>query len=248
MPRSVGNRRPLDNRWHLVEVRDSYGRPILAACPRVGSQFGELTVVQATPGTKDRKSICKCSCGTVAEIDNRRLLRNEAIGCRACGNRRRAASRETEAATIFPDLAIRRLWQHRYTGIVSRCTNPECDAYPDYGGRGIRICQEWLDDRIAFYRFAVTLSGWDDPELDIDRIDNNGHYEPGNVRLVSRQANTVNRRNTFMVEYGGVTYPLVDFASTFCPQWHRNTVRYHLNNGRSSKWVVDTYRRAFPGV
>lgn len=242
MVRSIRNRRPLDNRWELVEIRDSLGRPILAACPRVGAKFGGLTVVLPTPGTVDRTSECRCSCGSVTPIDNRRLLRDEVSSCRECGYRRAAGKRETDAATIFLDVEIRRLWQHRYTGVVSRCTNPECDAYPDYGGRGIGVHPEWLADRIAFYRYAITLPGWDDPELDIDRIDNNGGYVPGNLRLVPRQANTVNRRNTVRIEFDGANYSLPEFAAKFCPEWHRNTVRYHLNQGRQPGWIVDAYK------
>lgn len=73
-----------------------------------------------------------------------------------------------------------------------RCTNKKCRRYKDYGGRGIKICNEWVNDFKAFHDWATT-HGWESG-LEIDRQNNDGHYEPGNCRFVTPKVNSQNRR------------------------------------------------------
>jgi hypothetical protein len=67
-------------------------------------------------------------------------------------------------------------------------------VYPDYGGRGITVYQGWVENRVEFLRYLVGLDGWDRPELQLDRIDNNRGYAPSNLRFVSRSVNMSNKR------------------------------------------------------
>lgn len=83
---------------------------------------------------------------------------------------------------------IHRIWRD----MRSRCNNPKAQNYKDYGGRGITICKEWLDDFIAFYHWAGT-NGYQ-CNLSIDRINNDGNYEPGNCRWVNKSIQNMNRR------------------------------------------------------
>jgi hypothetical protein len=95
---------------------------------------------------------------------------------------------------VCADAAHRERLLTRISSIVSRCTNPGNAVYPDYGGRGIAVHPAWLDDRAAFLRYLVGLDGWDVPALQLDRIDNNRGYEPGNLRFVTRSQNMSNKR------------------------------------------------------
>ena len=74
----------------------------------------------------------------------------------------------------------------------SRCRNPKHQAYPNYGGRGIDICQEWFQD---FDAFAKHIGPRPHKTYSIDRIDNDGNYEPGNVRWASMKAQARNTRS-----------------------------------------------------
>ena len=87
----------------------------------------------------------------------------------------------------------------RLTRIKSRCYNKNNPRYKDYGGRGITICDEWLNDFMNFYNWAMT-NGYKE-NLTIDRIDVNGNYEPNNCRWVTPKIQSNNKRNNIIVKY-----------------------------------------------
>ena len=79
-----------------------------------------------------------------------------------------------------------------WADIKTRCLNPNCLSYKDYGGRGITICPEWTNDYITFRDWSLS-NGYKEG-LQINRINNNGNYEPNNCNFVTIQENTRNRR------------------------------------------------------
>lgn len=86
-----------------------------------------------------------------------------------------------------------RVWQH----IKDRCINSNDKSYKNYGGRDIKICKEWLNDFKAFYDWCI-VTGYK-KGLTLDRIDNNGNYEPNNCRWASRKIQNRNKRsNTYL--------------------------------------------------
>lgn len=89
-----------------------------------------------------------------------------------------------------------------------RCTNPRYANYANYGGRGISVCDEWA----SFHRFVQDM-GEKPAGMQLDRIDNNGRYEPANCRWASAAENTRNRRNTVVLEYDGRSQCLADWAA-----------------------------------
>lgn len=91
-----------------------------------------------------------------------------------------------------------------------RCYNSDSERYKDYGGRGITICQEWLDDFDNFADWAKS-SGYQ-IGLTIDRIDNNGNYEPDNCRWITKREQNRNKRTNLLVTYRGETKPLIEWC------------------------------------
>lgn len=96
-----------------------------------------------------------------------------------------------------------------WKAMKQRTMNERCRAYKNYGGRGIRVCAEWMEFE-PFCAWALS-NGWQKGR-DLDRVDNDGDYEPANCRWVDRRSNVNNRRNTVHIEVGGVDKPLTEWA------------------------------------
>jgi DNA-directed RNA polymerase subunit RPC12/RpoP len=245
------HRRPLDSRWEEVASRDRLGRVCYARRARVGARFGALVVLRGGVGN-DSVTRCACDCGSEYDYDTRALVRGKAVCCPACSYRRLGQLRRERAAgyDVFSGRSdLRSSWAHRYSGMVSRCYDPAHRAYHNYGGRGVRVCAEWLDDREAFFRHAVTLPRYDEAGLDIDREDNLRGYEPGNVRMVERKVNCRNRRNNVLFDCFGERLTLPEIHERFTPQWRSlNSLYHHLGRGRTVEQAVEHYRRTRGGV
>lgn len=93
--------------------------------------------------------------------------------------------------------------------MLRRCADQKCPDWPNYGGRGIRVCDEWQDVK-RFTHWALT-SGYA-RGLTLDRIDTNGNYEPGNCRWATVLEQARNARRVVMLTVDGVTRPLVEWA------------------------------------
>lgn len=99
---------------------------------------------------------------------------------------------------------LSRIW----AGIKQRCYNPKSTSYRLYGGRGIAMYEPWVSDVAAFVTYAATLPGYGEPMASLDRIDNDGNYEPGNLRWASQREQSNNRNRTLSAEYEGEVLPL----------------------------------------
>lgn len=97
---------------------------------------------------------------------------------------------------------------NRWSNMMDRCYNPECKAYANYGGRGIGVCERWHNPRT----FVAELPDGYEPGLELDRIDNDGNYEPGNIRWATRRQNTANRRTARLITSNGRTQSLTEWA------------------------------------
>lgn len=118
-----------------------------------------------------------------------------------------------------------------YNNMKTRCYNAKSQFYHRYGGRGITMCEEWRNDFQVFYNWAMS-NGYSD-ELTIDRIDNNGNYEPDNCRWVDNRTQAVNKRTNHLVTIEGVTKSLKEWSEIFCINYQ--TVQDRLKRGWSEE-------------
>lgn len=142
-------------------------------------------------------AVFECDCGNVfvAQILSGRKINHR--NCLVC-----MATPLTHGMTDTPEFKA-------WGSLIQRCINPKNCNYPHYGARGISVCERW---RESFENFFADMGRKPASHYQIDRIDNDGNYEPTNCRWVTPRANTRNRRCVLMVEYQGETLPLVELA------------------------------------
>lgn len=225
--------RSYDSRWEELESCDILGRRSYYMQPKIGSEFGALVIT----GLANRRYVicyCKHCMGigfrAIAYIRDRQ---HEDIRCIRCtyGRSRRE---KNPLNAILPDARLRELWTHRWTGIVSRCCNPTNKLFENYGGRGIKVHGPWLEDRLLFFQYALTLPGWDDDTLYLDRTNNDGHYEPGNLRLITPSESTRNTRATVYVEFEGRVCKAIEVYEAKFSHMPRSTFSFLLEQGKLS--------------
>ena len=100
-----------------------------------------------------------------------------------------------------------------YAHMMERCYNPKTASYPNYGGRGITVCDEWKKDNKAFFKWSIA-NGYCEG-LSIDRIDPNGNYCPSNCRWVTNKVQQNNRRNNIYIEIDGVRHTVAEWADIY---------------------------------
>lgn len=101
----------------------------------------------------------------------------------------------------------------RYDGMIARCYKPWHKSWRHYGGRGIKVCEEWRNDRRAFYKWCA--ENGHSPKLQLDRKDNNGDYSPSNCQFVDRIAQANNKRGNRILHWGGESKTVAEWARYF---------------------------------
>lgn len=164
----------------------------------IGEKHGMLTILSVKKGKQGVQAVCRCECGNVCE----RLLQSVLSGrSHSCGCDRgipfvthgKSKTKEHKA------------WRH----IKERCLNKNSAAYPLYGGRGIKMCERWIN---SFENFYLDMGDAPSPKHSIDRIDTNGNYTPENCRWTTPMQQSRNRRTTIRVKYKENMMPLGELA------------------------------------
>jgi hypothetical protein len=164
-----------------------------------GYRFGRWTVIRPDRFERGKKYwLCRCDCGTEKTVEGDTLRRGTSTGCIKCRN--------VQVKHGMADQKIYWVWH----GMVSRCKYVNGKNYHNYGGRGITVCDEWQEFE-PFYEWAIA-NGYSDG-LTIDRKDNDGNYEPGNCRWVGWNVQSNNKRTNRIIEHGGKTMNLSQWAA-----------------------------------
>lgn len=152
----------------------------------IGERFGRLVVLKQVENIGNNIAfLCVCDCGNQKVVRGVNLARH---ATRSCGCLRNENGKKRQ--TII--LGSRHPLYKKWVNMKSRCYNPNVHDYENYGGRGIKVCPEWLHDPNAFILWSLA-NGWK-AGLEIDRIDNDKGYSPANCRYVTKYENRMNQR------------------------------------------------------
>lgn len=182
-----------------------------------GRRFGRWLVLEETDERKCGSVmwLCKCDCGTIKTVSSNSLLTGKSLSC-GCYNK------DVNTKHGMGRTRLHGIWSN----IRYRCQNPNSIGAKNYIGRGIKVCDEWANSFEAFAEWALANGYRDD--LTIDRIDNDGNYEPSNCRWATVKEQGRNKRNNIWLTCGGETHILSEWARITNQPRTRLTRRYHL--------------------
>jgi hypothetical protein len=206
-----------------------------------GNKYGRLTVIKTflkeTGPDKILQKFCECvcSCGKTVEVlaNNLIIKRTASCGCK------KLKGGTLDGIPInsktFP--VEYNAWKH----MNHRCYNEKTEGYKYYGARGISVCESW---RGSFEKFLLDIGKKPTEEHQLDRIDNDGNYEPENCRWVTPKENSANRRNSLFITFDGETLSLADWALKLNINY--NTLRTRYYDGKPIEEVLEGGRRSSP--
>lgn len=168
-----------------------------------GLQYGRLRVTGIAGRDRNKKLFweCACDCGAACVVQGSKLVSGHTQSC-GCLHADERKSRAIHGKWRSPEY-------HTWGDIKQRCHNPACKDYAAYGGRGITVCQEW---RESFDVFFADMGPRPSDSHSIDRINNDGHYEPSNCRWATAAQQNRNHRRNRNLTVDGVTLCIADWA------------------------------------
>ncbi len=194
--------------------------------PLPKSEFERWTVLGfAEIRNRQAYWLCECKCGTVRKVRGDQLRRGISESCGCLQIEHTVAARTTHGLASKDNLhPLYPCWVQ----MRERCINPKNKHYPDYGGRGITVCKRWMD----FGKFVEDMGPKPSPKHSMDRFpDNNGNYEPGNVRWATGIEQANNTRKNVFIAFQGKTLT--------ASQWSREL-------GIPKKKILRRFRKGLP--
>lgn len=189
-----------------------------------GQKFGKLTVIGRVDNKgKNHYWDCLCECGNIKSITAGHFKFGKTSSCGCIKSEKTRLLKLTHDKRNHPLYSV-------WLGMRARCHNPKNIKFHDYGGRGIAVCRQWDN----FQNFYDDMFPTWQPKLTLDRINNNGNYEPDNCKWSTQKEQARNRRSTHLIEFKGKTQCLTDWAVEY------NIPRFVLSDRLNKyKWSIE---------
>lgn len=198
-----------------------------------GKRFGRLVALEKVgAGNTIARWKCRCDCGADCEVRAANLVNGHTQSCGCLQRERTSETKTVHGHYHGPDGKRSKLYGV-WNQMKQRCQNTRNGSYENCGGRGITVCDEWQDFRP--FRAWALVNGYREG-LSIDRIDNDGDYEPSNCRWTDRTAQAVNRRSAVFLTYDGRTLPIREWAEETGIEAH--ILRQRLRRGWTAHRVL----------
>ena len=176
-----------------------------------GQRFGRLIVVKRAENTKsgDARWMCKCDCGNETIVKAKNL---KSGGTKSCGCLQKEIARETCKVHSATHRMSKTTIYNDWNSMKQRCYNPNSEKYHRYGERGIIVCDRWRDSFEAFYEDVSKLPHFGEQGYTLNRIDNDGNYEPNNVEWATPKEQANNRQSNHLLTFNDKTQTIVQWA------------------------------------
>lgn len=196
----------------------------------INKKFGKLTVIKKVGLSSHNEMLweCICECGEKTTKTSYSLRNDKNPKCKTCSNKE--IGDKNRKYIIFS----KRLHE-MFVNMKTRCYNEKSKSYYLYGGRGIKVCKEWINNYSAFQDWALN-NGYKD-NLTLDRMDNNGDYEPDNCRFVDRRVQANNRKSNLNLIYQNREDTLANWCRKLKLCYSK--VQYRLYNGMTLTEIVE---------
>lgn len=207
----------LARKKYIDDVNSVKRLPINKSKDITGKRFGRLTALFKTENNKRNKAmwVCLCDCGKYVIEQASTLMSGKvnSCGCLLKEWYAHGAEQTGEKSHLYKHGMCYTRINRIYRKIKQRCQNKNSQAYKRYGGRGIRICEEWEKNFISFYEWSIA-NGYND-SLTIDRIDNDGDYSPDNCRWADMKTQQNNRGNNTIIEIKGIRKTISEWCDEY---------------------------------
>lgn len=207
---------------------------------QIGKSFGRLTIV-SDEGAKNRHSICKClcECGNTTIVRMSALLSGNTNSCGCLNNEVRHKLKEWSMKGTKNENGKLTSEYNIYRHMKARCYSKSNAKYPIYGGRGIKVCDRWLE---SFTNFLNDMGKKPSPIHSIDRINNDGNYEPTNCRWALPKEQSCNKRNNVWISFNGNKYHQAEFARMVGVG--DKSIEFQRRLGKSGEYIMNHFNKA----
>ena len=176
-----------------------------------GQKYGKLTIIkEVSPIGSKRRILCKCDCGNIKEYSMDRVIHGRTQSCGCLRKEMFLTHRNDKGTSAYPKEATTSKLYKIWNSMKCRCYTISSGAYFKYGAKGIKMCDEWKNDFMTFYNWAIA-NGYSDG-LTIDRIDYRGNYEPSNCRWADMRTQANNKSNVRKYEYNGKLHTMTEWS------------------------------------